>query len=175
MYYQNTTQTPNILFDEYLKFLSESELKVVLTIIRKTIGIVDRNDSSKRLKRAWVSQKLFSICTNLSGRAVSTAIDKLVAKQLITVTNSAGHLLKTKASRRGSVKLYFSSNSLLEPNSKKERSNGLVLPNPVTYLHTIKLTETKLYSEQSSQGFQKLSDTERIQQILKQQLHKNKK
>ena len=125
MYYPNTTQTPNSLFDTYLKIVSESELKVLLTIIRKTVGRVDALDKSKRLERAWISQKLFVLCCHLSARAVSNAIDKLVEKNLITVTSLKGTVLKTKQARRGSMKLYFSSNLLLESHQKKKKNTHL--------------------------------------------------
>ena len=76
-YYYKTTQTPNSLFDIHLKTLSNSELKVLLVIIRKTIGIADVKNRGNRLERAWISQKLFHICTSLSGRAISTAIESV--------------------------------------------------------------------------------------------------
>ncbi|MDC9721808.1 MAG: hypothetical protein PSN34_03415 [Urechidicola sp.] len=175
MLYKQTTQTPNVLFDVLLKSLSRSELTVLLTIIRKTIGMVNPFNTNQRLERAWISQRLFSICTGLSGRSVSNAIDSLVRQHLITVTNRQGHHLKTRASRRGVFKLYYSSSLLLEQNQEKRKSSEVTCLNPVTNGHTIKLTETKLLCEQRSQGFkkiQRISDRERILQILHQQKKK---
>jgi hypothetical protein len=172
MNYKRTTQTPNILFDELLKTLSKSELSVLLTIIRKTIGMVNPNDTDKRIEKAWISQGLFMRCTGLSGRAVSNAIDSLVKRYLIIVTNSEGHHLKTKTSRRGVFKLYYSSSLLLEQNQEKRKSSEPTYRNPVTNCHNIKLTDIKLLCEQKSQGMKKirrLSDRERILQILQQQ------
>lgn len=168
MYYKQTTQTPNVLFDVLLKTLSKSELSVLLTIIRKTIGMVNPNNTDKRIERAWISQGLFMRCTGLSGRAVSSAIDSLVTRHLIIVTNSEGHLLITKASRRGVFKLYYSSSLLLEQH-QKNKSSELSCHNPVTKGHTIKLTDIKLSCEKRSQGLKevkRLSDRERILQIL---------
>lgn len=175
MYYKQTTQTPNVLFDVHLKTLSRSELAVLLTIIRKTIGMVNPLNTNQRLERAWISQRLFRICTGLSGRSVSNAIDSLVKQHLITVTNQQGQPLKTKASRRGVFKLHYSSSLLLEQNQEKRKSSDLTCDNPVTFSHTIKLTKTKLLYEQKSQGFKRvyrLSDKERILQILHQQKKK---
>jgi len=172
MYYKQTTQTPNVLFDVHLKTLSKSELAVLLTIIRKTVGMVDPSDKKQRLQRAWISQRLFCICTGLSGRAVSNAIDALVTSNLITVTNRQGNYLKTKTSRRGVFKLYYSSSLLLDTSQEKLKSSDFTCYNPVTKGHTIKLTEIKLIAEKKSQGFkkvQKLSDRERIFQIFEQQ------
>jgi len=162
-YYINTTQTPNILFDNLLKVLKDSELRVLLTVIRKTIGQIDPADAHKRLDRAWISQKLFMICCNLSGRAVSSAIDSLVCKGLLLVTDKKGRELESKASRRGASKLYYSSRLRLEP--KKEQTSEQACYNPVTKGHTIKLNYTTKSCYNKSQGVRKLSDTERYQQI----------
>lgn len=108
MYYKNTTQIPNAVFDIHLKSLSESELKVLLTIIRKTIGIVSPHNPKLRKEKAWVSQKLFCICTGLSARAVSEAIYKLHSKGLILIYNQSGVIMNSKAERRKAYKLYYS-------------------------------------------------------------------
>jgi hypothetical protein len=173
MYYKNTTQTPNTLFNDYLKILKESELKVLLTVIHRTVGKVDTNNKKKRLERAWISQKLFMLCTGLSGRAISSAIDMLVSKKCITVTNYRNSILNSKTSRRGALKLYYSSNLLLEP--KKEKKNELSSHNPITNSHTIKLSAIKLSNNNSSQGLKRLTDSERIQQILANNKSKYKK
>ncbi len=171
MLYRQTTQTPNVLFDVHLKTLSRSELTVLLTVIRKTIGMVDPLNTKQRLERAWISQRLFSICTGLSGRSVSNAIESLVKRELIIVTNKYGHHLKTKASRRGVFKLYYSSSLLLEQSQEKRKSSEVTCHNPVTKGHLIKLTDIKLLCAKKSQGFkkvQRLSDRERILQIVQQ-------
>lgn len=172
MNYKQTTQTPNLLFDVYLKTLSRSELTVLLTVLRKTVGMIHPNNNKKRLDRAWISQRLFAICTGLSTRAVSSAIDSLVKQNLIIVTNKEGQQLKTKTSRRGVFKLYYSSSLLLDKTQEKLRSSDLTCHNAVTKGHLIKLTEIKLLREEKSQGFKKtkkLSDKERIIQILQKQ------
>lgn len=166
MYYNNTTQTPNSLFDTYLKTLSKSELKVLLIIIRKTVGIIDINNKSKRLVRAWISQRLFRICTSLSGRAISTAIDSLIQKNLIIVTNESGQILKNKNTRRGVSRLYYSSNSLLEGSQEKNKVSEITFNKPVNKVHTIKHTIIKQSCENTSQEIVRLTDSERILQII---------
>ncbi|MEP0264187.1 hypothetical protein [Dokdonia sp.] len=162
-YYTQTTQTPNILFDHLLKRLTSSELKVLLTVVRKTVGQADPIDSNKRLERAWISQKLFMLCCNLSGRAVSNAIDSLVSKDLLEVSNERGTILNTKAKRRGASRLYFT--SLLRLEQKKEKASEVACYKPVTKGHTIKLNRIKQSCYNRSQGVEKLSDTERYLQI----------
>lgn len=170
-YYIKTTQTPNSLFDIHLKTLSKSELKVLLTVIRKTVGIVDTTVINKRMERAWISQRLFSVCTGLSRRAVSTAIDSLVLKDLIIVTHQRGYILKTKNARKGVSRLYFSSNSLLEGSPKKKEVSEITCNNAVKKVHTIKQTDIKQSCEHTSQGIKRLSDRDRILQIIHSKKH----
>jgi len=165
-YYTNTTQTPNILFDHLLKQLTNSELKVLLTVIRKTIGQVHPTISNTRMDRAWISQKLFMLCCNLSGRAVSSAIDSLVNQKLLVVTDKRGKELTTKSKRRGASKLYYS--SLLRLDKKKEKASEVACYNPVTKGHTIKLNRMKQSCYNKSQGVKRLSDSQRYLQIQNQ-------
>ena len=45
---QGSTAVPNILFDFYLSNLKETELKVLLTIIRQTLGWVDYKTKKRK-------------------------------------------------------------------------------------------------------------------------------
>lgn len=164
-YYKNTTQTPNELFDILLKTLTKSELKVLLTIIRKTTGMTDPS-SGTRLKRAWISQRLFMRCCSLSGRAVSGAIESLVRQGLIEVTDKDGRELNAKYKRRGVSRLYFASRLRLVKNLKK--ASELSCRSPVTKGHIIKLNKIKLSCYNKSQGVRRISDEERYHQILKE-------
>ncbi len=112
-YYKASTQLPNRLVDHHLKSLSESELKVLLVILRRTLGMVDRDNSTQRKDRAWISQKLFMVITGLSNRAVSSAIDALVQKGLVTVTDVEGTLLASAVSRKAASRLYYALGSVL--------------------------------------------------------------
>lgn len=72
----NFTQTPNILFDEWLPKLGMAELKVLMVIMRKTFGwhkVKDRISLSQLQK-----------ITGLERKHVSNGIKGLVAKKLIT-------------------------------------------------------------------------------------------
>ena len=151
--------------DELLKTVSFSELKILLTIIRKTVGIIHPTITGKRLDKAWISQKLFMVCTSLSGRAVSSAIDSLITKGLIEVTDCNENLLHSKKKRRGASRLYFASRLRLEPNPKQ--TSELSCIKPVNTGHTIKLNNKTKSCYTTSQGLKRLSDTERYQQILK--------
>lgn len=169
--YKRTTQTPNIIFDYLLKELTETELKVLLTVIRKTVGQRDPYDSNKRIQRAWLSQRLFCLCTGKSGRAVSTAVDTLSRKRYIRITDEDHTVLDTKSKRRGASRLYYESSffeqepapAACEPSYHNAMKKG----------HTIKLNETKKSCYNSLQCIQRLSDSQRFRQI-QQRLHTKK-
>jgi len=164
MRYKNTTQTPNLLFDHLLKELSESQLKVLLTIIRKTMGQADPECPEKRLERAWISQKLFMLCCSLSGKSVSNAINSLVIKGYIEVTNQAEEVMHTTQQRRKTSRLYYASRLRLEAN-KKQASKMLCI-NGVNKCHTIKLRNNiKLYEQSTQPIRRRLTDRERYLQI----------
>ena len=156
----------NELLDHHLKTLNECELKVLLTIIRRTIGYADKRNSNKRVERAWISQKLFILCTGNSGRCVSSAIDTLVRKNLIVVTDVKGRVFPSPKSRRGKVKLYYASRLRLDSKKRINNSNRSC-PSAVKNSNTIKLKSIKLLCEQSSQGTERISDRQRLEQILK--------
>lgn len=121
-YIKQSTQVPNNVFDTLLKTLSEKELKVLLVILRQTLGWVDRNGNRKR--RDWISQKYFRNKTGLSGKAVSQAIELLVNRNLIIATNTQSKILKTSSSRRGQDKIYYEASPLILKNVHKVMENS---------------------------------------------------
>jgi len=165
-YYRNTTMVSNELLDCHLKIINECELKVLLTIIRRTVGYADKRNPNKRVERAWISQKLFMLCTGNSGRCVSSAIDTLVRKNLIVVTDAKGRVLPSPKSRRGTLKLYYASRLRLDSNNKINKGFR-PCHSVVKNSNTIKLKRIKLLCEQSSQGKERISDRQRLEQILK--------
>ncbi len=118
MSYFHHTQVPNILFDIYLKELSESELKVILVIIRQTYGWLDTR-TKKPKQWDWISRQFFVKKTSLSLRAVSGAISKLYQKNYIRIKNQDGTLLTTALQRRRAYRLYYSVN--ISDQCKKQR------------------------------------------------------
>ncbi len=71
----NYTQTPNDLFDKWLPDLNESELKVLMVVIRKTFGW------HKDIDRISISQ--LQKITGLSETSVLNGIKSLIQKELI--------------------------------------------------------------------------------------------
>jgi hypothetical protein len=103
-----STHVPNVFFDEYMPELKLNELKVLLAIIRLTIGFKAKLDPTKRKQNDWISIKRFEQVTGLSRRSISSAIESLLFKQLIEATNKEGAPLLTTYQRRGRQRIYFS-------------------------------------------------------------------
>lgn len=155
---------PNSLIDVHLSSLSHAELKVLLVVLRQTQGFIHPNGSNGRKDRDWLSQKFFGNKTGLSGRSVSTAIDSLVKRNLIIVTDSSNQVLRFPSERRGAFKLYYASTLVLAKPSQK--TNELICINPVKQTHNTKEIHQKKSCEITSQGTRLLSDQERLHQLL---------
>ena len=84
---RNTTPVPNQFLDVYLKTLKPVELKVLLVIIRQTIGWQKESD--------WISMKQFCEKTGCSRRAICNALHRLLENQWISVIfkNKRRHFL----------------------------------------------------------------------------------
>lgn len=103
----NTTSVPNAVFDLYLKDLNLAELKVLLVIIRQTLGWKDKQTKSERKEYDWISGSQLALKTGASKRAINTAIRILVEKNLIDVLDAFGNLLDSPEKRKGKQKLFF--------------------------------------------------------------------
>lgn len=106
MNYQQSTQIPNAVFDQYLPELTEGELKVLLIIIRQTYGWIDRF-TGKRKSRDRITQSQFRIKTGLSPRIISKTLKMLSDKELISITDQNNQLLKNSLQRKGKAILYY--------------------------------------------------------------------
>jgi len=102
-----TTPVPNFVFDFLLKELNPTELKVLLVIIRQTLGWVDRRGMYGRKECDWISGSQFIKKTGGSKRAISSAIDQLVKKKLIEVLSDNGTLQYYPDQRKGKPRLYY--------------------------------------------------------------------
>lgn len=110
----NTTPVPNILFDVHLNALHLAELKVLLVIIRQTLGWKDRRALLGRKEIDWISNVQLQSKTGSSRRAISTAIESLVSKKLIEVFDDRGNLLNDPEKRKGKLRLYFKLSSAFQ-------------------------------------------------------------
>lgn len=162
MKYQQTTQIPNIVFDEHLSQLSFSELKILLYIIRQTYGWKLKN--GKRKKRDRITYKFFHQKTGISIRAIPSAIQSLITKQLITVTDYHGNLLHSPEQRKGKVSIYYAPH--LTWYAETNRKVCKKLQQPMHNRVYNKTNGTKLKRQRDFQQRGKVSDWQRVQDIL---------
>ena len=145
MQYKNTTQIPNTLFDELLTSLSGAELKILLIILRKTNGWVDRK-TGKRKERERISYKQFMRVAGLSKRTIIRAVQSLLEQKLITTTDFYENIL-TSEHRQGTWCIYYTSRIHLvtkEAGTGDKRATELVTKGLPIKTNPIKLKEEKL-------------------------------
>ncbi|MCE1168997.1 MAG: replication protein [Sphingobacteriia bacterium] len=116
----NFTRIPNILFDQLLRELNNSELKILLVIIRQTYGWIN-SKTNRRKERDRITHSQFILKTGLSRRIISATIKSLSEKNLIEITNSSGDTLINASERKGQYRIFYS--SLLEPYQSFQLSN----------------------------------------------------
>ena len=162
MRYKKTTHVPNELFDLYLKRLTFSELKLILYIIRQTYGWKLRN--GKRKKRDRITYNLFQKKTGLSKRVISDVIQSLIIKHLISVTDYDGNKLHTPEERKGKVCIYYA--PLFSPNAEMTKKVCRNVHQPMQHKAYNKTKETKLIVQKTDIPVKRISDWERMQQII---------
>ena len=165
MNYKSTTMIPNAVFDN-LNTLSEKELKVLLVILRQTVGWVSKN--GKRKNRDWISHRYFINKTGLSRKSISQAISLLIRKGFIRAETNTNQNLDNSIARKGQMRIYYSCLLLSKvdstyPNVKLASTQRKILP-------TTKLTDTKLklQTKVNSTYPKRLTDLERYQQVLRE-------
>lgn len=109
MIFKQTTQVPNILFDKQLPNLTGAELKILLIIIRQTIGWID-NYTGQRKTRDRITQSQFRVKTGLASRIISKTLKMLSDKELIAITDQNNQSLKNSLDRKGKSILYYALN-----------------------------------------------------------------
>ena len=157
---------PNIIFDTHLPLLTEKELKVLLIILRQTIGWVSKK--GKRKTRDWISHRYFINTTGLSRKSITQAISLLIKKGLIKAETTSYQTLESSSSRKGQVRIYYSClligrEDCTHPKVQLASSQGKILL-------TTKLTDTKLkpQTKVNSTYPNRLTDLERYQQVLRE-------
>jgi hypothetical protein len=103
----STTPVPNVLFDIHVKELKSAELKVLLIIIRQTLGWSDKKGSNGRKEVDWISGSQLQQKTGCSRRAITSATDTLVKKHLIQILDEKGNCLNSPEQRQGKTKLFY--------------------------------------------------------------------
>lgn len=142
-YYTCTTQVPNALFDQWMRELTLSELKLLLLVTRMTRGWVIAG-SGRRKVRDWLSCSRIMALTGLSDRAITTATSSLVARGLLVVSDRQGNDLSDPRARQGCTRLYYALavDILGDPQTLRRRSASVSEHDPKAFRIT-KPTLTK--------------------------------
>ncbi len=100
------TPVPNAILDEHLGALSLSELRVVLIILRQTVGFINKY-TKQRKNTDWISNAFFVRKTKLSSKSVSLAIAGLIDKNLIIALDVHGNALSNPKDRKAQKRIYY--------------------------------------------------------------------
>jgi phage replication O-like protein O len=140
------TQVPNEIFDKHLPHLTLAELKLLLVVIRQTIGWVFKK-SGKRKTRDRISHEHFIRKTNLSRKIISKSLQSLVTKGLIIISDYRGNILESPYKRKGRSYLYYSFSGLqlvhFKPGTCANKSIRPVQKSLFNKINYKKETETK--------------------------------
>lgn len=103
-----TTPVPTALLDRAMPQLRDTELRVLLVVVRQTLGWQVGKDPYLRKERDWLTQSQLMRRTGRASGAVARAVDALVRHGLIDVLDAAGRPLPTPAERRRQLgRLYY--------------------------------------------------------------------
>ncbi len=160
-----STPIPNAIFDQYLPYLKEAELKVLMVILRQTLGWYDIKTKNRKVKD-WISILFFSKRTNLTTKSVSLAIAGLIDKELIVALDAKENELRYAKDRRGKKRIYYAYAPYFR--TIKRQRNVLCFPNICRIGNKTKETLTK---ERNTGMIRKQHDHERINDL--QQRNRN--
>ena len=97
---------PCAVVDEILPRLKDTELRILLVVLRQTLGQRDRQGRVKT--RDWLTHQQLCRRTGRASEAVSAAVDSLIRSGLITITNEKrDELISPSERRRVRTRLFF--------------------------------------------------------------------
>lgn len=98
---------PNALVDALLPDLKDTEIRLLLVLLRQTWGRRDPKTGRPKA-RDWLTHGRLKRATGRASEAVSAAVDGLVRRGLMIVEDESGRALTTPAERRRlAAALYF--------------------------------------------------------------------
>lgn len=178
----NTTPTPNWLYNGEMRKMTDTELRVVLLITRKTLGYVIDANTKRRKEKDWISQSKFMEFTGKSNRAIATAIQSCVENNWIIAREGKGELCNT-AKKRSGRKIYyqlgdvFTNKLTSEDSSQVKKTSELIYKTselndtkPVNLVHSTKEILTKENKQKEKNIFFNdksiLEESERIRRLV---------
>ena len=122
------TPVSNALFDRLLPTLKDTELRVLLVVLRATSGWTDVSGIGRK-KRDWISAAQMRKRTGRGSEAVSTAIKSLVEGGLLVVEDEAGRPLTTSAERRRHLgKMYYALSGMVNMKQARVKEQHGAIP-----------------------------------------------
>jgi len=93
------TLLPNHLVDHVMPTLRDTEWRIILVVLRQTVGWRGDSPTGRRL-RDWLSQSQLKRRTGRESEAISLAIRSLIERGFLIAENSHGQSLATPWQRR---------------------------------------------------------------------------
>lgn len=138
----NTTPTPNWLYDA-MKDMGDTELRVVLTVVRATLGWSE-GKGGMRKKEDWITQSQICEKTGRGHSAVSLALQSAISENYIEARTRGGDLLDTPEKRKNNGgKIFYRMGSGDRPLQKVDRGYPESGYQPIQKVDTTKETLTK--------------------------------
>ena len=100
------TPVPNVLLDKEMPKMKDTELRLVMTIVRQTLGWQQNKVTKERKMRDWIAGSQLIKKTGKSRRAISKAIITCIQRGWIVCMDRSGNLLNTPNLRKGK-KIYY--------------------------------------------------------------------
>ena len=94
-----STPFPNVLIDQVMPRLRDTEWRLLVVIIRATLGWIDPH-TGLRKEREWLTNRQLRRRTGRESAAVSEAVDALHTAKLILIRDGRGNAVPSKADRR---------------------------------------------------------------------------
>ena len=117
---------PTWLVDEVMPRLRDTELRVLLVVVRQTLGWQEGPGPMQRKERDWLTQSQLMRRTGRASEAVARAVDALVRDGLIEVLDRAGSALGTPAERRRHLgRLYYRLSPQFSLTAGRDQGTGL--------------------------------------------------
>ena len=97
----NTTPTPNIIFNGLMAKMSDTEFRVVMAVVRATLGWELDHKTGMRKTEDWISHSQLKRITGRGSASLAKAIDSCIKNGWIEARDKEGELLDTKNKRVG--------------------------------------------------------------------------
>lgn len=112
----NSTQVPNIILDDWLLRLKDTELRILLIVTRQTLGWVEDTETGRRKEKDWISSSQLEKKSGRTRKHLSKALRALIETYgLIEATNAQGKVLHSADQRRYNFGQIFYRLTLKEP------------------------------------------------------------